>query len=126
MSMKKVKGWTVGLAAIIALALGVLSGIGGDLGISRAEAASPEQFTCEGANTYEQFVVYYPWLGAPGWALVEEPDSDQFLGRTPGQCGNYTICGEFSDFGRQFPIPMAKWNSAEDCGSSGGAGLPSF
>ena len=119
------KRWGIRLASITALGL-VLASSAGNFGLRQAEAASPEQYRCGEANIYERFVAHYPRLGAHGPVLVEEPSGDQVLGRTPGQCGNYTICGELSDLGHQFPLPMAKWNGPDDCGASEAAGLPSF
>ena len=115
----EMKGWGVRLASITVLGLGLVVGSAGVSGMSQAEAASPGQYHCGEANRYEM-----PGPTRPG-ALVEEINRDQAFERTLTPCGDYTLCGEFSDSTRQFHIPMAIWNGSENCGS-GEIGLPSL
>ena len=92
-----IKRWSLGFASITALALGLVVS-SGELGMSQAEAASPEQYRCGEANRFERALLL---------------------------CSTHTVCGEFSDSVSQFQIPMAIWNGSDNCGD-GGFVLPSL
>ena len=118
----EMKGWGVRLASITVLGLGLVAGSAGVFGMSQAEAASPEQYRCGEAIQYEMPAFSSSGPAMPG-DLVEVTSGDQAFERMLIPCGDYTLCGEFPDSARQFPVPMAIWNGTENCGS-GEIGLP--